>query len=128
METGEHTWADLVLRAGLAFAFLYPAVDEIFDPYSWFGYIPHFLVQAAHSIHIPDMVLLHSFGALEVIIALWVLSGRKIFWPSAAAAFILAAIVITDLQDFQVIFRDVAIMAIAVALAMKNRRSPTFHT
>ena len=120
MNAGERNWADLVLRAGLAFAFLYPAIDEIFDPNSWLGYFPHFVRAAAQTAHIPDMVLLHGFGTLEVIIALWVLSGRAIVWPSLAAAAILATIVLMDIGDLQITFRDVSIMSIAVALAIRH--------
>ena len=39
----------------------------------------------------PDEVLLHTFGIVEVILALWILSGWRIFWPSAAATLMLWA-------------------------------------
>ena len=100
---------------GLAFAFLYPPIDAVLDPYSWIGYFPHFLRGI-----VPDMVLLHSFGALEVIVALWILSGWKIAWPSLIAAVMLLAIVVFDVADFAVIFRDLSIMTIAIALALRH--------
>ena len=34
---------DWILRIGLAFAFLYPPLDAIVDPYSWLGYFPAFM-------------------------------------------------------------------------------------
>lgn len=102
-----------LLRAGLAFAFLYPAVNALFDPYSWLGYFPAFM----HGI-VPDAVLLHSFGAVEVILALWIVSGKHIFIPSAIATLMLLAIVLFNLQNFQVVFRDVSIAAMAAALAL----------
>jgi hypothetical protein len=108
---------DLVVRIGVAFAFLYPAIDEIFDPYSWIGYFPKWV----HG-YVPDLVLLHSFGAVEVIIALWILWGRRIFWPSLVAVCILMAIVLSDFADFQILFRDMTIAAAALALAVSRSK------
>ena len=84
------------------------------DRFTWIGYLPH-----AVRGFVPDLVLLHSFGALEVGIALWILSGKKIFLPSLLATAILLVIVGLNLQDFQIIFRDVSIAAISAALALQ---------
>jgi len=106
---------DLILRIGLAFAFLYPPLDAITDPYSWLGYFPSFMRG-----YVPDMVLLHSFGAVEIGIALWLLSGWKIFWPSILALLMLLSIVFFDRVDFEVVFRDLSIASIALALAVSR--------
>jgi uncharacterized membrane protein YphA (DoxX/SURF4 family) len=107
--------ADLVLRLGVAFAFLYPPLDALADPYSWIGYFPPFL----HGL-LPDLVLLHGFGLVEVVIALWILSGRAIFWPCAAAVLMLLAIVFFNAAEFPVLFRDLVIAAAASALAVSH--------
>ena len=115
--------SNFILRAGVAFAFLYPPIDALFDPYTWIGYLPH-----AVRGFVPDLVLLHSFGVLEVGIAFWILSGKKIFLPSLLATAILLVIVGLNLQDFQIIFRDVSIAAISAALAVNafaERRADT---
>jgi hypothetical protein len=112
--------ANLVLRAGLAFAFLYPPLDALADPSAWIGYFPPFMRLTAQAGGISDLVLLHSFGAIEIIIALWILSGRKIFWPAAAAFAMLIAIVLFGLPDFQILFRDLSIASIALALCVQN--------
>jgi uncharacterized membrane protein YphA (DoxX/SURF4 family) len=104
--------ANLLLRIGVAFAFLYPPINALIDPYSWIGYFPKFL----HGV-LPDMVLLHGFGVVEVLLALWVLSGKKIFWPSLIATLMLVAIVFFNLPNFQVLFRDIAIAFMSAALA-----------
>jgi len=109
------TYSDMVLRAGVAFAFLYPAVNAVFEPFTWIGYFPPFLRGI-----VPDPVLLHTFGALEIVIALWILSGWRIFWPSAAATALLLSIVIFDFNSFEVLFRDVSIAAAALALALAH--------
>ena len=109
-----------MLRAGLAFAFLYPPLDAIADPYSWLGYFPHVVRSAAESAGIPDLVLLHGFGAVEILIAVWLLSGWKIFYPACAALLMLLTIVFTSLPDFQILFRDLAIASIALSLAVSS--------
>lgn len=106
-----------LVRAGVAFAFLYPAINALFDPYSWLGYFPKFM----HGI-VSDAVLLHGFGAFEVMLALWILSGKNIFLPSTVATLMLLAIVLFNLQDFQIVFRDVSLAAAAAALALDAYR------
>jgi len=107
--------ANFLLRAGVSFSFLYPPINALFDPYTWIGYFPKFM----HGI-VSDTLLLHTFGIVEVIIALWILSGKNIFWPSLAATLILLAIVFLNLQDFQILFRDITIAAIAFSLALSS--------
>ena len=106
-----------LLRASIAFAFLYPPSNALFDPYTWLGYFPKFM----HGI-LPDAFLLHGFGAIEVALALWILSGKNIFIPSAAATLMLLAIVLFNLQDFQIVFRDISLAAVSAALALDAYR------
>src|SRR4051812_1816684 len=101
--------ANVILRVGVAFAFLYPPASALSDPQSWLGYFPQFVRALANSLSIPDMVLLHGFGVVEVIIALWILSGVRIFIPSMLATLILLAIVFFGWNDFEVLFRDLSI-------------------
>lgn len=107
---------ELLLRLGVAFAFLYPPINAVIDPYSWVGYFPSFVRDFGD-----EMVFLHLFGVAEAVIGLWILSGRSIFWPSLAATLALVAIVAFNLGDFQVLFRDLSIAAMALALALMHR-------
>lgn len=106
------TLATLLLRLGVAFAFLYAGVDSFFDPFAWLDYIPQALAAA-----VPALTLLHAFAVLEILIALWLLSGWRVFYPAALAALLLVAIVLLNLGEFQLLFRDVSIAAAALALA-----------
>jgi len=108
--------ANLLLRIGVAFAFLYPPFNAISNPDSWIGYFPSFIQGIA-----PDAVLLHSFGVVEALIALWILSGRKIFLPSLGAGIILVTIVSFNLNNFEILFRDISIAMMAFALAASAR-------
>ncbi|MDO8513950.1 MAG: hypothetical protein Q7S50_00185 [bacterium] len=105
--------AHIALRVGVAFAFLYPPLNALWNPYSWIGYFPQFVRG-----YVPDEVLLHTFGVAEVVIALWILSGWRIFWPSVAATAMLLGIVVFNPANFEVLFRDLAIAAIPFALAV----------
>lgn len=105
----------LVLRAGVAFAFLYPPINALWNPESWIGYFPPWAFG-----YVPDLVLLHSFGVVEVIIALWILSGWRIFWPSLLATVMLLGIVVVDYYNFEVLFRDLSIAAASLSLALSE--------
>ena len=108
-----HKVAHWALRIGVAFAFLYPPLNALTNPESWLGYFPAFTRG-----YVPDDVLLHAFGVVEVIIALWILSGWRILWPSVVATIMLVAIVVFNSSNFEVLFRDMAIAAIPFALAV----------
>ena len=107
--------ANMVLRFGVAFAFLYPPIYALSNPSDWIGYFPMFTRGI-----VPDEILLHAFGLVEVLIAVWILSGWKIFLPSLAATAMLIAIVAFNPSNFVVIFRDLSIAAAAFSLAMQN--------
>ncbi len=103
----------LVLRIGIAFAFLYPPLSALFDPVAWLSYFPAWMLG-----YVPDAVLLHSFGVLEVVLGIWILSGWRVFLPSVVATLILVAVVLIDLYNFDVLFRDLSIAAAGLALAI----------
>jgi len=106
--------AKLLLRIGVAFAFIYPAVSAYFEPLSWIGFFPGFLRDVFPS----ETLLLHLFGLFEIIIALWILIGRNIFIPSVLAAVFLFGIVVFNLSSLDIVFRDIPIMLMAVILAV----------
>jgi len=112
---GREKLSYFLLRAGVAFSFIFPPLNAFFDPYSWIGYFPKFIKGIA-----PDLVLLHGFGAIEIIIAFWILSGKKIFIPSLAASAMLIAIILFNPGNFQVLFRDISIAAMSLSLAVIN--------
>ncbi len=106
--------AHLLLRVGAAFAFLYPPLRALQDPVSWLGYFPHFI----RTLPIDPLVLLHGFGAVEIILALWILSGWRIRIPALLATVMLLAIVAFNLADLDIVFRDISIALMTFALAL----------
>jgi len=108
---------ELLLRVAVAFSFLYPPLSALGDPYSWIGYFPGFVMSLVGS---NGMLLLHAFGVVEVLIALWVLFGKNIFIPSLLAGIALLAIVLLNGPQFLVLFRDISIALAAFALAYQH--------
>src|SRR3989344_1509068 len=106
--------ASSVLRLGIAFAFLYPPIAGFFTPLSWVGYFPVFV----RDVFANDALLLYTFSTIEVAVALWILSGKNIFYPSVLASLILIAIVFSNWSQFDILFRDLPIAAMALGLAV----------
>ncbi len=109
--------ASLVMRVGLAFAFLYPAVRGLQDPSAWIGYIPP-LVQ--DFVGDPSFFLF-VFEIIEILLAVWILSGWKIRTSSTFATLILIAIVVGNATEMDILFRDLAIAALGMALLALHR-------
>lgn len=108
--------ANLILRLGLAFVFLYAAVAGFLEPESWVGYFPRFVRDL-----VGEFLLLKLWGIFEIVLGLWILSGKKIFIPSVLASLSLLGLIIANLGAMDILFRDVAILAIAVSLALTSR-------
>jgi uncharacterized membrane protein YphA (DoxX/SURF4 family) len=106
----------LVLRGALAFAFAYAAISAFITPSAWVGYLPGFVFD----LPIPATTLLALFGVGEIILALWLLSGRQTFIASVIAFFLLIAIPVLHLEQMSILFRDVALAMVALALAVWN--------
>lgn len=108
----------LLLRLGLAFAFLYPALSAFIDPSSWIGYVPTWIDPI-----VPREIFLLFFSPIEIVVALGIL-----FWdnalPSIVAGVMLVSIVVFNSSEFSVVFRDLSIatMAFGLALLMKEQR------
>jgi len=104
----------LLLRIGVGFVFLYPPIAAINAPLEWNAYMPDFL----SLLPVREFVLLHIAGAIEVIIALWILSGRQIFIPSVIASLFLLVFIFSNFDQFDVIFRNVGILTMTLSLAL----------
>ena len=110
--------SNLLLRIALAFAFLYPAYGFFTNPNDWVGYIPAFVKGFGLS---QDMLLWTLTGG-HVIIALWILSGWRVFIPSFGAAIFLIVVVYFNLKQLDILFRDISLAIAALALAFHSRR------
>lgn len=107
--------AILLLKLGVAFAFIYPALSAFIDPSQWIGYVPMWVDQI-----IPREIFLPIFSTIEIVVALGVL-----FWnnpiPSIVAGMMLISVVIFNRNEFSVVFRDLSIATMAFGLALLAR-------
>ena len=108
----------LLLRIGVAFAFIYPAVAGFFDPYSWVGFFPPFMLNI-----IPGAILLPVFEIFEIALGILILFMERPFVPAILAALMLLAIVVLNYKTMDIIFRDISILLMAVALAVIHKKS-----
>ncbi len=106
------------LRLGIAAVFLYAAIAAYLEPQNWIGYIPQFF----RSI-LPASTLLVLFGAYQVILSLWLLWGKKIFWASLLSILTFIAIITVNITSLDVVFRDIAILFAALSLAVLTYES-----
>lgn len=102
-----------VLRLGLVAVFGYAAVASLVSPSDWIGYLPQSLVRV-----VPGHILLFGFSLYQIVLCVWLLSGKYVRYAAIAAAVTMVGIVLADLQLFAITFRDVAIVSGAVALAL----------
>jgi uncharacterized membrane protein YphA (DoxX/SURF4 family) len=101
-----------ILRIGTAFAFIYPPVSAFFNPYAWTGYFPAFI----STLPVNELTLLHIFGITEICIAVWILLGKNLRIPLLIAIIMLIAIIVFNMNQFNVLFRDVPIIGMCIAL------------
>lgn len=98
------------LRLGLAFAFIYPAVSAFIEPNNWIGFIPVFIRDV-----VPADIFLPIYSIAELIIGAGILLSKNPFYYALSGAFVLVLVVILNIGSFDLVFRDVSIIAMALA-------------
>lgn len=101
------------LRAGLAVVFLYAAISAFLNPLAWAGYIPAFVQNL-----ISPKIFLYIHSIFNILLGLWLLSNRQTFYASIIASLALLAIIVFNYSALDIIFRDIAILFAAAALAI----------
>lgn len=109
----------LLLRAGLAFVFIYAGVASLVDSREWIGYFPSVLTDL-----LPVNILLKIFSAYELSLAAWLLSGVCLRWAALLCAATLGGILAANLNLLVITFRDVALIFTALALAALTWEKP----
>lgn len=115
MRTAQEKLVEKVLRIAVAFSFIYPPISAFFNPYAWVGYFPSYLLDLNF---IDSLTLLHIFGVTELCIGIWILFGKRIFIPSLLASVFLFAIIVFNLAQIDVLFRDIPILLMALLLCL----------
>jgi uncharacterized membrane protein YphA (DoxX/SURF4 family) len=102
-----------ILRLGLAAVFLYAAIGSISAPNDWVGYLPPFATKLAA----PEL-LLKLFTIYEILLGLWLLTGKFMRWAGILSALTMLGIIASDTKLLAVTFRDIAVATSAIALAI----------
>src|SRR3989344_5747529 len=100
------------LRIGLAAVFTYAAIASFMDPDTWASFIPSFMGEM-----VPVKSLLMVLSVYELILAALLLLDRYVLVAAIFSALTMAGILATNTAGMDVLFRDVAIMFMALALA-----------
>lgn len=117
MKLAAKTLTPLLLRIGLAIVFLYAALGSLINPEDWVGYLPGVLTD-----HFSSDLLLKGFSLYELGLAAWLLSGIYLRYAGLLCAATLAGIVVANLGLFEIVFRDIALIFAALALAVSNEK------
>ncbi len=104
-----------LLQLGLAFVFVYAASSTLIHPAPYRSYLPLWLVDML-SPSITDGIL-RAFAVFELALALGVVTQRFCCIASLLSAVTLLGIVALNGDAFEVLFRNVAIICAALALA-----------
>lgn len=113
----EKPLAHFFLRMAIASVFIYAAVASFINPNNWIGYFPSFLQQL-----VPPSLLLNLFSIYELGLSAWLLLGKKPFFAAVLAMLTLSGIIIFNLTQIDIVFRDLAIIFAALSLAIYTRK------
>ena len=110
---GNKKLASLFLRLGIAFSFIYAGISAFLNPQAWIGFFPVFLQNSV-------LLVLHSI--FVILLGVWLLWGKKVFYAATVSAVFIFLVVIFNLNSLDLLFRDVSIMLAAIALAILEHR------
>ena len=101
------------LRLAIAVPFLYAAISSFLDPTSWIGFLPGWI-----GIIMPKEIALSMFSIFQIILSLWLLSGKWLRYSSVLASATLLGITVFNLGALDIVFRDVGLLLASVSLTL----------
>jgi hypothetical protein len=107
----QQRFAFFLLRSAIASVFAYAAIASFITPDNWIGFFPIFLSRI-----VPQNILLTSFSIYELALAVWFLTGKFTFYASLLAILTLSGIIIFNIDQLDIVFRDFAIILSAASL------------
>ena len=102
-----------LLAWGIAFTLTYASIAGFMNPGAWVGFIPDFISKIVGA-----ELFLKINGVVEIVLALWLISGKKVFYPAVISGLMMLGILIFNFGAMDILFRDVAIVFMASALAV----------
>lgn len=107
------TKVSLILRVGLAISFIYAAISSFLNPINWLGFIPNFI-----EIIISREIFLMIFAIFQIILGISLLANYRTYLISIISSITLFLIIVSNLFILDIVFRDIAILFMALALAV----------
>ncbi len=101
-----------LLRTGLAIAFFYAGISSFLNSADWIGFVPNFI-----GLIIPKEIFLIIFSAYQILLGVGLLSDYKTFAFSILSSITLFFILFVNIMNLELLFRDIAILFMALALA-----------
>ena len=103
--------AKRLLRISLAFPLLYASIGSLTSPKDWLWYIPDWLAKIA-----PAEQMLLGHGVFELLLGVWLLSGKKTQYAAIVAGLDLTSNTLLNITTFNIVFRDVGLIFASIAL------------
>ena len=107
----------LLLRSGIAIVFIYAAISSFLNPTSWIGFVPGFI-----ELVIPGGIFLIIFSVYEIILGFGLLADYKTFSLSIISSITLFFILFGNILALDILFRDIAILFMSLALVALSSR------
>lgn len=105
----------LLLRIGVAFPFLYVALNSLFSPNLWTSFVPTFITNL-----IPVQFFMAGLLVMHFVLVLWLLSGFMVEYACLIVVIFMSGIIIFDFSALTIVFRDISILFAALALGLMS--------
>lgn len=106
----------ILIRIGLVFVFLYAGAEALIQPLNWVGFVPPWADKL-----ISRELSLTMLSIFQIFLSLWLLSGFKERYSAWAASIFLVIVIIQNLGQMDILFRDVGLLFSSSALAFRDR-------
>ncbi len=100
-----------LLRSGLAIVFFYAGISSFLNPTNWIGFVPNFIGAI-----ISKEMFLMIFSTYEILLGIGLLFDCKTFALSILSSVTLFLILFVNIMILELLFRDIAILFMALAL------------
>jgi len=117
-EQNKNILISFLLRSGLAIAFFYAGISSFLNPTNWIGFVPNFV-----NLIIPKEIFLIIFSTYQILLGIGLLSDYKTFALSILSSATLFLILFGNILNLDILFRDVAILFMALALISLSYKS-----
>ncbi len=107
-----------LFRTSIASAYLYAGLGSLLDPNSWIGFLPSFINNSTSG-----ATFLTIFSIAEVILGIWIISGKKPYLSSAFSTAIMFLIIAFNLELLDIVFRDIPILFASIGLMVLHKNN-----